>query len=331
MDVQQLKALKQAIPAFADSSENTQSEFFENEFQRYWLFYGFDCLAELYDGLQFGYISSGEHKVFCMRWTHARNQTQTHSQTRADAVVVHGLFDHVGLYVPLIQRLLQQGLNVVAFDLPEHGLSSGREGPLTSFSTYVSAFEKVLSEACSSLPRYALGQSTGAAVIMNYVLRRQASNTDLDLDRLILLAPLLRVVSWNKVRLSHQLLHRFIKRVPRKFLVNSHDAEFHTFLKERDPCQPKTISVPWVKAMLDWNKAFSKLRQCDVEGAIIQGTDDQTVDAAFNVPRIAAIFPKLEVSYIDGAHHHLVREAAPWREKVFRAIEQAVAPTSESD
>lgn len=322
MDIQQLKALKAAIPDFGDHSLSAESAHFEADFLLYQGFYGFEALAGLYDDLAFGYINSGDYRVACMRWT----QHRAHAQ----AVVVHGLFDHVGLYIPVIECLLKQGLNVVAFDLPEHGLSSGREGELTSFSVYVDALDTVISALCKddghagSMPLYALGQSTGAAVIMNHILRRQQSDAALAFDKLVLLAPLLRVVSWQKIRISYQILHRFIKRVPRDFLINSHDTHFHTFLKEQDPCQPKSISVPWVKAMLDWDKAFCALRQSEIPGVLVQGTQDQTVDAAFNLPRILSKFPNLKVSQVEGAYHHLVREADPWRSEVFEAIKKEV-------
>ena len=51
---------------------------------------------------------------------------------RGTVFLVHGYFDHAGLYGHLIKHCLQQGLAVIIFDLPGHGLSSGEKARIES-------------------------------------------------------------------------------------------------------------------------------------------------------------------------------------------------------
>ncbi|MED5413144.1 MAG: alpha/beta fold hydrolase, partial [Pseudomonadota bacterium] len=53
--------------------------------------------------------------------------------------IIHGYFDHTGLYGHLIKHCLQKGLTVISFDLPGHGLSSGDPASIDSFNQYSDA------------------------------------------------------------------------------------------------------------------------------------------------------------------------------------------------
>jgi len=165
----------------------------------------------------------------------------------------------------------------------------------------------------SALPLYAVGQSTGGAAILNYVLETPQPL----FTKLGLLAPLIRPKSWFWVSLSHALMHRFIRFVPRKFKPNCHRQEFNAFLDRFDPLQPRHISVEWIGAMKQWIAKFDHYPSSDIDTLLIQGTGDATVDWESNVPQIAGKFPRLSTVMVDDAGHHLVNEGDHWREQVF--------------
>ena len=148
---------------------------------------------------------------------------------------------------------LARGCNVVAFDLPGHGLSSGRRAEIDDFAEYSRAIAAVL-EAVSFLPgrRDCIAQSTGGAAVMDYLQTGQQP----DLDRIVLLAPLVRPHGWWRVRALHELLHRFVSAVPRDFADNSQDPDFIKFL-HRDPLQSNVIPACWVGALRRWLAEFS--------------------------------------------------------------------------
>lgn len=319
MDIQQIKALKGILPDIRERRLASDLLLEYKALQHYFSLYHFDCLEGLYESFEIGTTKSDDYKISCMRWKRA--------QAKAEVIVVHGLFDHVGLYVPLIKFLLEQKLNVTAFDLPEHGLSSGNYGGVSSFEPYARAFAAVRKEfdLGADRPLYALGQSTGAAVIMNYLLQCQLlGREEPGISKLLFLAPLLRVKGWNRIRLAYHLLRLFIKQVPREFTTNSHDPAFCAFLKNEDPFQPSTISVAWVKAMLQWSSRFQALEQCYLPGVVVQGSQDNTVNAFYNLAQIRAKMPNLVLQEVQGAYHHLACEASPWFEQVLDALAAAI-------
>jgi alpha-beta hydrolase superfamily lysophospholipase len=83
--------------------------------------------------------------------------------------------------------------------------------------------------------------------------------------------------------------------------------------------------VNWVGAMLHWVKNFSNFGYCDKPCLAIQGSIDATVDANYNLNRIAEQFSEFEVQYIEGAMHHLCREAEHWQSQCFEALREFLA------
>jgi hypothetical protein len=63
---------------------------------------------------------------------------------KATVIIVHGYLDHSGLYGRLIRWSLEQNYNVICFDLPGHGLSSGEPANIDSFATYTHIFRQVI-------------------------------------------------------------------------------------------------------------------------------------------------------------------------------------------
>ena len=76
-----------------------------------------------------GYIESGSERL-------AAVQVWQQAGAASTLLLVHGYFDHVGLFGHLVRYGLARGNNVVAFDLPGHGLSTGEPALIDEFSLY---------------------------------------------------------------------------------------------------------------------------------------------------------------------------------------------------
>ena len=111
-----------------------------------------------------------------------------------------------------------------------------------------------------------------------------------------------------------------MRSIPRVFVDNSHDKEFLRFIKKDDPMQPRRLPTRWVGAMKEWIDKVNKYAAQSVEVFIIQGTNDTTVDAEYNIELLKEKFPKARVKQIAQGKHHLVAESAPYRAQVFAAI-----------
>ncbi|QQD18003.1 alpha/beta hydrolase [Spongiibacter nanhainus] len=240
---------------------------------------------------------------------------------RATVFVFHGYYDHVGLYNNVIHYCLKHGCDVVAYDLPGHGLSSGERAAIDSFHTYRQVLRDVLGAVADidlAKPFLAMAQSTGCAILMSHLLDGGSD----DFARSVLMAPLVRPAAWGWGRSAHALLKHLIHSLPRRFADNSDDQAFLEFLRHRDPLQPRRLPVSWVGALKAWLPWFHALApQPDCKVLILQGDNDDTVDWRYNLPVIRDKFPAYREVAIPGARHHLVKEGESYRAKVWSACD----------
>ncbi len=244
------------------------------------------------------------------------------SRPLGSLVLVHGYYDHVGLYKHIIRFALENRLAVLAFDLPGHGLSSGEPAAIDSFDRYSRVLAALLERAGHLRPKpwYFCGQSTGAAIGLNYLWQCHRDGRADPFDKLALLAPLLQPHGWSRGRWLFKLLKPFVRTIPREFVANSHDPAFLAFLKQRDPLQARILSVVWVDAMQQWLHGFDDFPRLERSGLLIQGTGDKTVDWRFNLPRMAERLPGLRQVMIEGARHQLLNESEVYRQPVLDAL-----------
>lgn len=238
------------------------------------------------------------------------------ARPRATALLVHGYYDHTGLYRHVIQALLESGCVVVALDLPGHGLSGGPRASIDDFRRYVEAVQALLQALPAQLPerRCAVGQSTGGAVLMDYLLAEPAPW----FSRACLLAPLVRPAQWHRSRLRYAVGRWLYTEVERDYVENSHDPEFLDFVRSGDPLQSRSLPVPWVGAMIDWVARFRRARpRPEFPLLVVQGDEDGTVDWRHNLPAIRRKFPRAELVHIPGGRHHLANESEALRRQVF--------------
>ncbi len=260
------------------------------------------------------------------------HQLAAHVWRPEDAVgtsmVLHGYYDHVGLYGHLIGHLLDRRQTVLAFDLPGHGLSSGAPATIDSFDDYVAAFDACMDGLHAWLPKpwSLLGQSTGGAIAMEWLLVNGLTRTTSPFDHVILLAPLVRPASWRLSRIVYQVARRLVAERPRGWSDNADNQEFLTFLRERDPLQAKTLPVQWVTAMVAWMRRFQTYQPTDVAPLVIQGQADNTVDWHYNMRVIERLFEP-QIVYLREARHHLVNESPALRERLFALIDQNMSET----
>jgi len=264
-------------------------------------YYGLDfALAFPHASLSMGWVSSGEFDLATYCWLQP-GATNT-------LLLVHGYLDHVGLFAHLVRFGLERGYNVLAFDLPGHGLSSGQRAGIDDFSSYSEAIKDVLSaSSLDQQPLRVIAQSTGGAALIDL-----ASRGRWPFEQTVLLAPLIRPADWWQVRLLYVLVHHFVDGVRRKFAKNSTDLDFLEFI-QRDPLQSDRIQVSWVGALKRW---LSRLQFKDLgvgSALIIQGREDTTVDWRYNMRRIETLFPGSEIEYLPEAGHHLANESERWR------------------
>ena len=225
--------------------------------------------------------------------------------------------DHVGICNHQIHALLAAGYNVLCFDLPGHGLSSGDQAGIDSFADYVEVLAELVRHASNHLPppHFVVAQSTGCSIAMDFLM-----HNDHHIEKLVLLAPLVIPKKWRWIKCQLHVLGKFISRVPRKFVKNSADEQFLHWLKHEDPLQTRWIKSSWVRALYQWQNHFSHSPCSDLDTLIIQGDNDQTVDWRYNLPQIEKKFTQSQRFIVGGANHHLMKEDEMYRQVVFAEI-----------
>lgn len=270
-------------------------------------------------GHHIGTFTSGDYKLVCQYFA------LPGESTRGCALLLHGYFDHTGLFGHLIRHCLSLGYSVVIFDLPGHGLSSGSPASIDSFQDYVAALSRCIALARDEVPGplELIGQSTGGAVMLDSLLQQTPELTAV--DHFILLCPLLYPVKWTTSRLLYYLMRVFTDASPRRFAANSHDQKFLAFLKNEDALQARQIPGLWVAAMIDYQRRFIKAAPTDKPLHIVQGTDDGTVDWQRNLAQIGKKFSGVTTHLVTDAKHHLVNESESYRGQVFSKITEILS------
>lgn len=284
--------------------------------QNYFHFYGIDFENKI-PGCKhfFGHFSSGKYDIVA----HYFSLDGDERKSSGTCFIFHGYFDHAGLFKHLIEYCLHRGFNVVIYDLPGHGLSTGERVSIPSFGEYLTVMKDCVKLFANIAPQpwHAIAQSTGAAILMDYTLQELPPA----FDKIVLLAPLVRAAEWRLVKLAYWVGSRFLDKVPRKFGGNSNDLKFIEFLEKVDPLQARHVAVRWVDALLRWESRFDHLPASEKAILIVQGQRDTTVDWRYNIPAIRKKFPKARYLPLQDAHHQLANESPEIREKIFAAAD----------
>lgn len=305
MNAEELRA---ALGPFDFQVPNRPSELLTG----YRRFYGLD-FTDLGDIThQVGYFDAGKYRIAL--------QYFTQPEPRGTVFIQHGYYDHLGIYTHPIRHCLQSGYNVIGYDQPGHGLSTGERASIADFGDYQKTFTTCLDRCRDHCPRpwLILGQSMGGAIAMTYLL----NNPDSPFIKAILFAPLVHPAGWWIGRWLHALAKHLISRQNRMFAENSHDKEFLRFLREDDFLQARELPMQWVTAMKRWISEFHTLGTNKIDMLVLQGTDDRTVAWRYNMKVVSTKFPNAEIHYLPSAGHQLVNESLPYRVQMFDIMDR---------
>ena len=240
----------------------------------------------------------------------------------ATLFLLHGYYDHMGLYRHVIEWALKLGYTVISCDLPGHGLSSGERASISDFALYQQVLDALFEQAQQlALPRpwHLCGQSTGGAIAVDHLLHKGAESP-ID-GQVILLAPLVRPRAWRWSKFSYRVLRHFVNGIERRFSENTNDPTFLPFL-EADPLQPRRLPTAWVGALMAWVKRIEAAPRSTRQPLIVQGEADGTVDWPYNLEVLKAKFAEPQILMLPEARHHLANELPGIRQRYFDFIDQ---------
>lgn len=241
-------------------------------------------------------------------------------QPKATLFLLHGFYDHMGLYRHIVDWAVAQGFAVISCDLPGHGLSSGSRASINDFAEYQLVLQRLFVEAQAlQLPQpwHLCGQSTGGAIVIEHLLYHGSDSPAQ--GQAILLAPLVRPRAWGWSKLSYYLLKPFVKDIARRFSENSNAPAFLPFLLA-DPLQPQRLPTAWVGALASWISRIENAPRSTRSPLIIQGEADMTVDWSHNLAVLGEKFTQPQILMLHEARHHLANELPELRAQYFEFV-----------
>jgi alpha-beta hydrolase superfamily lysophospholipase len=114
------------------------------------------------------FTGAGGMELYCQSWL-------PDSATRAAILIVHGLGEHSGRYVNVINALVPLGYAIYGFDFRGHGRSPGQRGHINSWSEYlddISAYLKLVHANHPGAPVFLYGHSLGGSITLSYIAER---------------------------------------------------------------------------------------------------------------------------------------------------------------
>lgn len=279
----------------------------------------------------------------------------TGRQAKGTVLIANGRAEFIEKYFETIRDLRRRGFHVVAFDWRGQGGSqrltrNPRKGHVTSFERYLRDLDAVMGQAMlpfAPAPYFALGHSTGAAVLL-----MAAHDLKLPFKRMVLLSPLIDLVRSQGKRWPYlaafglRALGFGASFVPGGGETSLMTRPFAGNVLTSDPARyarTSTIAstfpqiaigeptIAWVAAALSTIRRFARPRyplELKIPILMIAGTQDELC-ASPAAERFAARMKGGGGLMIKGGRHELLMERDIIREQVFAAFD-AFVPGSDA-
>ncbi|ODN43192.1 alpha/beta hydrolase [Piscirickettsia litoralis] len=279
---------------------------FTDELKQYFDYYRF-ALTEADDiQVQVSYINVARHRIAVYHLTPKKPIQHV--------LIMHGYLDHSGIHADLVNDLLSKNCQVSLYDMPGHGLSTGPNADIDDFRCYVEVLGAVLTAFSEKkqLPDAVLAHSTGAAALILALLSGELPR--LAAMNIILVAPLVRIANWYRIKLTYHLIRHWLSEVKLGKIDNSADRKFTDFLLA-DPLRHCVMPIQWLEAAFEYEKSLSQYPPCEKSITVIQGSDDTTVAWSYNLRFLHHKFPQARVYCIEDAKHHVLYEREALRQR----------------
>jgi len=264
-----------------------------------------------------GYMEGRDGRLHYQRWAPT-------GAVRNVMVVAHGLGEHGGRYLNLVNHFVPRGFAVYAMDHRGHGLSTGIRGHVNSFLQYrddlASFIERVRQETgCAKV--VLVGHSMGALIATSYSLLHPDR-----VSRLILSSPGLR--PHKLPSRAKEALAKALARILPTFLLSN---ELDPANVSRDPGVVKAyVDDPlvhdrvsprfYVEFVKEAKRLMREASRLSVPLLFLQAGEDRLVHVETNLDFFArAGSPGKQLKLYDGQYHEVFNE--PEKDQVFADME----------
>lgn len=261
---------------------------------------------EYIEGYTEGYIKQNDLNIFYRQYKA--------NPEKARMIITHGLGEHSGRYLNVINRLVPKGISIFAPDFRGHGKSDGKRGHVLSFGDYLEDLYSISGMATKEkkpgIKCFLFGHSLGGLIAINYAIRRQET-----IDGLIISSPSLGVTV--KVPAIKAVLGKAMSSLwPGLSLNNELDAskishdEKVVAAYRNDPLVHDRVTARWFTEFLSaMEKANNQASEIKVPFLMQIAGDDHLVDAAASKSFFERVSSKDKVLHVyEGLYHEIFNE-----------------------
>ena len=245
-------------------------------------------------------------------------------EVKAVFLIAHGLGEHSGRYMNVINRFVPLGYAIYSFDNIGHGKSDGEREIVQRFDDYtitLDIFYKMVTEWQGGKPIFLLGHSMGGTIALYYLIDHQN-----DFTGTIISAPLIQVGdSVSPVTIT---LSKILSKIAPKFGVASLDANaisrdpevVQAYVNDPLVFHGKTTARLGAELLSAMMRITEEAGKISLPMIIVQGAEDTLVkpsgaqmlyDKASSEDKMLKIY--------DGMYHEVFNE--PDRERVLKDVE----------
>lgn len=243
---------------------------------------------------------------------------------KAVLLLVHGLAEHSGRYINVVNCLVPKGYAVCSFDYQGHGKSEGLRGYVKRFSCYLDDLKSFLGIVRNMYPEKKIiivGHSVGGTIAATF-----ATNHQDEFDGLILSGATIKPgASLSRVKI---IMANFLSLILPKMGVDIIDAS--TISRDKavvdayvnDPLVYRgkisaRLGAELIRAMQEITRQMSQIK---LPILIMHGTDDQLCNPEGSLMLYKGVSsPDKTLKLYDGLYHEIFNE--PERKEVFADME----------
>ena len=237
-------------------------------------------------------------------------------------VVSHGMAGHGEFFVLLADKLINQGIKIIAPDYRNHGLSEGKKGDIRSFKTLIKDlhfFLHFIKKKNPNVPIFIFGESMGGVVNINY--SKVYHDDFLNLSGLILFSPAVKPnipkKTWFGIALASLPLLILRALFPSKKIYSTESDKdegianpIHQRYDQEEPLHIKKVSIRYILQMFKYMRKTAKIAHLiSIPTIIFQGRKDRGISAE----AVENFYERLgskdkEVHLIEEGYHELITD-----------------------
>lgn len=245
---------------------------------------------------------------------------------RAVLLVVHGLAEHSGRYLHVLDRFANAGFDCWAHDYRGHGQSPGLRVHVRKFDEFLTdltAARRMIRDVQPDLPFFLIGHSQGGLIVL-----REALTHPQGLDGIVVSSPFLgmhpNAAPPAPLHMVANIVSTFVPRMMFSKVAEPSALSRDPKVPEAylaDPLVSTTVSARWFTSVLAAHTdTLARAPSLSIPALVMQSGDDHLTDPAATRSWVAKA-PIDLIDYVewDGLYHEMFNE--PEKEKVFEHVE----------